>query len=122
MLNWRGRKGGSECSIKHVSQRIFRHRPELLPAECDVLSILVQQGPRSFLSDVTVELRSLFANSVRDRNVVSWRLLSSSLLVLKEWKKSDSTDVACEFRPGSTEGTYLITYLLLHGAESFLRS
>lgn len=66
---------------------------------------LVQQGPRSFRSDVTVELRSLFWNSVRDRNVVSCRLLSPCLLVLKEWKKSDSTDVAYEFRPRPTERT-----------------
>jgi hypothetical protein len=71
---------------------------------------LVQQGPRSFRSDVTVELLPLFWNSARDRNVVSWRLLSSCLLVLKEWKKSDSTNVAYEFRPGPSEGTYLLTY------------
>ena len=70
---------------------------------------LVQQGPRSFLSDVTVELRSLFWNSVRDRNAVSWRLLSSCLVVLNEWEKSDSADVAYEFTPGHTEGTYLLT-------------
>jgi len=70
---------------------------------------LVQKGPRSFRSDVTVELRPLFWNSVWDRKVLSWRLLPSCLLVLKEWRKSDSTEVALEFRPGTTERTYLVT-------------
>ena len=36
---------GEGGSIKHVSQRIFRHGPELLPAECDVLSIFGSAGP-----------------------------------------------------------------------------
>lgn len=39
----RGQRGGG--SIKRVSQRISRHGPELLPAECDVLSLLGSAGP-----------------------------------------------------------------------------
>ena len=47
MLNWRGGEGGEGRggSIKHVSQRIFRHGPELIPAECDVLSIFGSARP-----------------------------------------------------------------------------
>jgi len=111
MLNWRGRKRGEERgALLNMSRSAFF----VTGRSCFLQNVmfyqfLVQQGPRSFRSDVTVQLRSLFCNFVRDRNVLSWRLLSSCFLVLKEWKKSDSKDVAYEFRPGPTEGTYLLT-------------
>jgi hypothetical protein len=44
MLNWSGGTGRGG-SMKRASQRVFRHGPELLAVECDVLSILDSAGP-----------------------------------------------------------------------------
>jgi hypothetical protein len=81
MLNWSGRKRRSE-SLLNMSSSSFSSQAEAVM----FYQFLVQRGPRSLRSDVTVELRSLFWNSVRSRNVASWHLLSSYLLVLKERK------------------------------------
>jgi hypothetical protein len=82
-IDWEGEEREREReSLLNMSRSAFSSQAGAVM----FYQVLVQHGSRSLRGDVTVELRSLFWNSVLDRNVASRRLLSAYLLLLKEWK------------------------------------